>query len=226
MDNRVYNPVTKAWEYMRGQSGQARTQQAPIIAHYTGTAGATHAVTGTGIILTNDTAETIQCVINNITFRIKQNETFDHDFSEFTSVAIDPATSAGTAQVETATLAVANVTAAGDMAVIITAAGMTGSPKTILVPVTTADTTPTLVMTKVRAAVAADAAVAALFNVGGTGAAMTLTANRGRANDATLNVDLGGTGTTATGITRVASSADTTSGVAATAIGYRLWVRG
>lgn len=226
MDNRIYNPVTKAWEYQKGQAGQARTQQAPITAYYSGTAGATHVVSGTGIILANDAAETIQCVINGITFRVKQSEIFDHDFAQFSSIAIDPTTSAGTAQVETATLAVGNVTVAGNMAVIITAAGMTGSPKTILVPVTTDDVTPALIMAKVRTALAADSAIAELFNVSGADASVILTANRGRANDATLNIDLGGTGTTATGITRVASSADTTGGVAATSIDYRLWVRG
>lgn len=202
--------------------------QKPISYHFTGTVGATHAVDpSTGIIIKNDAAETISVVVGGVTFAVKQSETFDADFNLFASVSIDPTTSLGVKQVETATLAVGNVTTAGNMAVIVTAAGMVGTPKTILVPVSLTDITPTLVMTKVRAALAADSAVTAMYAVGGTGAVLTLTRNpRAVANDGTLNVDLGGVGTTAVGITQVAASANTTAGVAPTTIGYRLWVRG
>jgi hypothetical protein len=200
----------------------------PIRDYFTGTVGVDHACAygGTGIKIINDAAETIAVTVGDLTFNVKQNENFADDFLPFTTVTIDPTTSLGTKQVETATLAVGNVSTAGDMAVIVTAAGMTGTPKTILVPVTLADVTPALIMAKVRAALAADTAITAMFTVSGATNTVILTAIRGKANDATLNVDLGGTGTTAVGITRVAASADTTGGVAATTVGYRCWVRG
>ena len=191
-----------------------------------GTVGADIAASGTGFMIANDAAETIALTVGGVTMKLKQNERESFKTAAFTAITIDPTTSLGTKQVETATLAVGNVTTAGVMAVIVTAAGMSGTPKTILVPVTLADVTPTLIMTKVRAALAADPAVAAMFTVGGADGAVILTGTRGRANDATLNIDLGGTGTTAVGITRVATSANTTAGVAATAIAYRLWVLG
>ena len=195
---------------------------------FEGTTGHDHVVPrSTGIVVTNDAAETILVTVGSVASKVKANETMDLNFAPFTQVTVDPTTSLGTKQVETATLVTGNVTGAGDMAVIITAAGMEHSPKTILVPVMTADVTPALIMAKARAVVAADENVLSMFSVGGTGAALVLTrAPRAVANDATLNISLGGTGTTATGITVAATSADTTAGVAPTAVGYRLWVRG
>ena len=195
---------------------------------FEGTTGHDHVVPrSTGIVVTNDAAETILVTVGSVASKVKANETMDLNFAPFTQVTVDPTTSLGTKQVETATLVTGNVTGAGDMAVIITAAGMEHSPKTILVPVMTADVTPALIMAKARAAVAADEDVLSMFTVGGSGAALVLTrAPRAVANDATLNISLGGAGTTATGITAAATSADTTAGVAPTAVGYRLWVRG
>lgn len=182
---------------------------------------------GTGLMIVNDAAETIAVTVSGLTFNVKQNETFDDEFETFSTIGLDPTTSLGVKQVETATLAVGNVTDAGDMAVIVTAAGMGNTPKTILVPVALTDITPTLIMTKVRAALAADADVSALFTITGTAGAAILTRKvRAVANDTTLNVDLGGTGTTAVGITQVGTSANTTAGTAPTAISYRCWVRG
>jgi hypothetical protein len=80
---------------------------------------------------------------------------------------------AGTAQVETATAA-GTITAAGNASVVVTAAGMTGSPKTISVAVANTDTAATWAG-KVRTALAADSAVSALFSVGGTTTAIVLT---------------------------------------------------
>lgn len=130
---------------------------------------------------------------------------------------------AGTAQVETAT-AVGTITGDGDAEVIVTASGMTGSPKTIDVAVLSGDTASDWAA-KVRTALAADAAVSALFNVSGGGAAIVLTRKptnsysvKGAsvgvypANDATLNISLDNG--TCTGITTAATSANTTSGVA------------
>ena len=131
---------------------------------------------------------------------------------------------AGAAQVTTATAA-GTVSAGGNASVVVTSAGMAGSPKTLAVAVATSDT-PTLWAAKVRTALAADAAVAARFTVGGSTTAIVLTrkptatfvvpSETGTlaiyaANDATLNVALA-TGT-ATGITAAATSAATTAGV-------------
>ena len=129
---------------------------------------------------------------------------------------------AGAAQVETATAA-GTVSASGNASVVVTAAGMTGSPITLSVAVATSDTA-TLWAAKVRAALAANAAVSALFTVGGTTTAIALTRKPTStfavpggtlhlyaANDATLNIALA-TGT-ATGITTAATSTNTTAGV-------------
>lgn len=116
----------------------------------------------------------------------------------------------GVAQVETATAA-GTVSGDGNAEVIVTAAGMTGSPITLAVAVLNGDT-PTVWAEKVRAAMRADSRITALFYVGGSGTAITLTRLTKAANDATLNISLA-TGT-ATGITTAATSANTTAGVA------------
>lgn len=129
---------------------------------------------------------------------------------------------AGTAQVETAS-AIGTISAAGDASVVITAAGMAGSPKTILVPVANGDTA-TVWAGKVRTALAADVAVAARFTVGGIITEVRLTRkpthifnvkdgtlNLFAANDATLNIVL--SNSTSTGIISFVSSVNTTAGV-------------
>ena len=129
---------------------------------------------------------------------------------------------AGTAQVETATAA-GTITGSGNASVVVTAAGMTGSPKTINVPVLNGDTA-AVWAGKLRAALAADTAVAALFVVSGTSTSIILTRKPSKtyaigatslpirvANDSTLNIALDNG--TCTGIT-AASSANTTAGVA------------
>jgi phage tail sheath gpL-like len=115
----------------------------------------------------------------------------------------------GVLQVETAVI-VGTITLGGNMSVTVTAAGMTGSPKTISVAVLLNDTA-SQVATKVRVALAADNDVAALFSVGGTGADVALTALQSAANDATLNIAY--TNDTCTGLTPDASSNNTTAGV-------------
>jgi hypothetical protein len=129
---------------------------------------------------------------------------------------------AGVAQVETATAA-GTVSAAGNASVVFTAAGMAGSPKTFAVAVANGDT-PAVWAGKVRAALAADSAVSAMFTI--SGASTSIVATRKpttsfavptgtlgiyAANDTTLNISLA-TGT-ATGITTAATSANTTPGV-------------
>lgn len=129
---------------------------------------------------------------------------------------------AGTAQVETATAA-GTISGSGNASVVVTAAGMTGSPKTISVAVENGDTA-SVWAGKVRTALAADAAVSALFDVGGATTAITLTRkatgtltlqgtsySQYAANDATLNISLDNG--TCTGITTAATSANTTAGV-------------
>lgn len=129
---------------------------------------------------------------------------------------------AGTAQVETATAA-GTITADGNAAVVVTAAGMTGSPKTIDVPVLNGDTA-AVWAGKVRTALAADTDVSALFTVSGSILSIVLTRKatktytlRGAsvplyaANDSTLNISLDNG--TCTGITTAATSTNTTAGV-------------
>lgn len=117
---------------------------------------------------------------------------------------------AGTAQVETATVVAASgATSNGNLTVTITAAGMTGSPLALVVPLTTAMNSAALVAAEIRAFLE-DAAVLALFTVGGTGATVTLTANSLRANDTTLNIAIAA----GLGVTAAATSANTTPGVA------------
>jgi hypothetical protein len=65
---------------------------------------------------------------------------------------------------------------------------------------------------KVRTALTADSAVAALFTVGGSGASIVLTRKTPAANDTSLNISLDNG--TCTGITTAGTSANTTAGVA------------
>jgi hypothetical protein len=119
---------------------------------------------------------------------------------------------AGTPQVETATvLGTIGASGVGNATVIVTAAGMTGSPKTFNVAVANNDTA-AQVAGKIRTALAADAAVTALFTVGGAGADVVLTRLAGAANDSTLNISIANG--TCTGLTAAPTSANTTPGVA------------
>ncbi len=113
-------------------------------------------------------------------------------------------------QVETATLA-GTITVAGDIKVTITAVGMTGSPKDVIVAVAASDTA-ALVAGKVRTALGLDVDVAAFFTIGGTGADVSLTAKTAAANDSTMNIATANH--LATGLTPAASSGNTTAGVA------------
>jgi len=131
---------------------------------------------------------------------------------------------AGSAQTITAT-ATGTVTTAGNATVVVTSAGMAGSPKTVSVAVAASDT-PTLWAAKVRTALAADTAVSGRFTVIGTGTAITLsrkpttvvmgdiTHNVHPATDATLALTLAN-GTSA-GITSTSGSA--VAGVATTGV--------
>jgi hypothetical protein len=114
----------------------------------------------------------------------------------------------GTKQAETATIA-GTITGDGDASITITAAGMTGSPKTLLVPVLNGDSA-SMVAGKIRTAFNADADITAMFTVGGSGTAIILTRIVADDNDATLNIAY--TNGTCTGLTPNATSANTVAG--------------
>lgn len=136
--------------------------------------------------------------------------------SGLTPVASSANTTAGVAgvkQQETATAA-GTITLAGTVAVVVTAAGMNGSPKTLQVPALLNDTAAQWAQ-KVRDALASDPDIGGFFDVSGTTTAIVLTRKIDAANDATLNVSLDN-GTT-TGVTTAATSANTTAGVAGVA---------
>lgn len=114
----------------------------------------------------------------------------------------------GAKQVETATI-VGTITLSGNAAVTVTAEGLTGSPVTFSVAVLENDTA-SQVAAKIRTALNANSGITDFFTIGGTGAAVTLTAITAAANDATMN--LAYDNDTCTGLTADASSADTTPG--------------
>jgi hypothetical protein len=114
----------------------------------------------------------------------------------------------GAMQVETATVA-GTVTTAGNATVTVTAAGLSGSPKAISVPVALNDSA-AVVAQKIREGLQLDAAVTAMFTVSGTGVLVTLTAKTPIANDATMNIAIAN-GTCA-GLTAAPTSTDTTAG--------------
>ena len=120
----------------------------------------------------------------------------------------------GVLQVETATVAEATpgTLTAGNASVVVTAAGMTGSPKTVSVTLATNDDEAT-VASKIRAALTADTAVNGFFTVSGAGAAVVLTARTVAANDATLNIAI--SDNTSVGLAPAPTSANTTPGKAA-----------
>lgn len=150
-----------------------------------------------------------------------------NELADFSNITVDELGVAGTAsvttqgvtavtavpQVETLTVT-GTVTTAGDAEVTITAAGLTGSPLAVSVPVTlngTADA----IATAIRAALTGNTAVNGFFTIGGTGADVVLTAKTAAVNDTTMNIALANG--TAAGITEVTTSTDTTAGVAGVA---------
>lgn len=119
------------------------------------------------------------------------------------------APTSGVFQQETATV-VGTITTGGNASVVVTAAGMAGSPITLSVAVALNDTD-AQVATKIRAALNANAVIAAFFTISGTGADVILTANVSAANDATMN--LAYDDDTSAGLTGDATSTNTTAGV-------------
>lgn len=114
----------------------------------------------------------------------------------------------GTFQVETATV-VGTITGSGDATFTITSTGMAGTPLAISVAVLEDDTAYD-VARKARAAIGANAAVTALYHVGGSGAEVVLTRKAAVANVADLNIAY--TNDTCTGLTPDATSDNTVVG--------------
>jgi hypothetical protein len=114
-------------------------------------------------------------------------------------------------QIETATVVAAGgATSSGNLAVTVTAAGVTGSPLAFSVAlVTGVDTTAALIAAKIRAALTASTPLVALYTVGGTGADVTLTRKLAANNDATLNIAIAA----GLGVSAIVSSTNTTAGV-------------
>lgn len=114
----------------------------------------------------------------------------------------------GIPQVTTQTV-IGTVATAGTLVLTVTAAGLTGSPLAISFGVDSGDV-PAITAAKAAAALAANTAVAAMFNVNNIGADFALTRKVAAANDGTLNlaIALG----TATGVTPDATSTATQSG--------------
>lgn len=127
----------------------------------------------------------------------------------------------GTAQVETATIAVTVVTA-GTLLVTVTSALLYGSPIVVSVTLAGAETA-AQVAALVRAALAVNAEINKHYVVGGAGATYSLTARVKAADDATLN--MGHAVGTAGGVTTAASSANTTPGVAGDTQAYSCKLR-
>jgi hypothetical protein len=117
----------------------------------------------------------------------------------------------GTSQVETATAA-GTVIAAGVFAMTITSIWVTTG---ITVVVAYGDT-PVIWAQKTRVVLSNNAAIAAVFTVGGTGPAITLTKTIPAANDASLNIGIDPLGLSVVGVTSAPTSANTTAGVATT----------
>lgn len=115
------------------------------------------------------------------------------------------------AQVETATVVAASgATSNGNLAVTVTAARVTGSPLAFSVALTTAThTTATLIAGAIRTAFNANAALTAVYTIGGSGANVTLTETDPENNDATLNIAI----TAGLGVSAIVSSTNTTTGV-------------
>ena len=117
-----------------------------------------------------------------------------------------------TQQVETATVVgTIGVAGAGNATVVVTAAALPNSPKTLSVAVANNDTA-SQVATKIRTALSADNDISNFFTIGGSGADIILTTKTARANDSTMNLSTANG--TSSGLTAAPTSADTTASVA------------
>lgn len=108
---------------------------------------------------------------------------------------------------------VANITTGGNATVVVTAVGMTGSPITLNVAVTSPDGA-TEVTTKVKAALNANSNITNYFTISGASNTVVITKKLDEANDGTLNISIADG--TCVGITAVPTSTLIDSGVAGT----------
>lgn len=133
----------------------------------------------------------------------------------FGTIKINRLTATGTQQIETAQVAgTIAVSGAGNATVIVTSAGMSGSPITLSVAVANNDTA-TIVAGKIRSAMIANSVINARFDIGGAGPNITLTRKAAAADDATLNVSIADG--TCSGLTSAPTSINTQAGVVASA---------
>jgi hypothetical protein len=129
-------------------------------------------------------------------------------FKRITSITLPAQTHIPTAQVETAEVTHA-AGAGGTLVVRITAAGVAGSPVDVNVAVENGDIVETVAQ-KVRLALGANAAITAVYDIGGTGANIVLTALAPAANDSTLAIALQNADSTSV---TFGASGNTTAGV-------------
>lgn len=133
------------------------------------------------------------------------------------NIAIDNDTSAGlTAAPNSANTTAGVANGAGNASVVVTSAALTGSPLTVPVAVAANDNA-NAVAGKIRTALGLVAAIVAAFTVGGQNADVILTAKVADANDATFNIAIDNG--TCLGLTAAPTSANTTAGAEAKAVG-------
>jgi hypothetical protein len=117
-----------------------------------------------------------------------------------------------TLQAETATV-IGAVTKSGNATVVLTAAGMAGTPLTLSVAVLEGDAIATTA-NKIRNVLSSTVAVTDMFTVSGSGANIVLTQIEPTGNDATLNISIDNG--TCEGLTTAGTSTNTKAGVAVT----------
>lgn len=116
----------------------------------------------------------------------------------------------GVAQVETATVVAASGATEDETLVVTVTSALFTAPVAVNAVLTTSEDTAAKVATVIRAALTANATVAAHYTVGGSSAAVTLTAKVKFDNDTTLNIAWPAT---VAGVGAVVTSANTTAGL-------------
>ena len=152
---------------------------------------------GTTIQSNLNSADVDDAIMNERLYYIDGTQYWEYD-------GMGPATG----QVEENTV-VGVITGAGNASVVVTANGMTGTPKTLSVAVLLGDDE-SAVAEKIRQALSADADVSGFFTVSGSGADVTLTAKTANYNDTTMNLSIDNG--TCTGLTAKPASTTLTEG--------------
>jgi phage tail sheath gpL-like len=165
-----------------------KAKQVDLNTSNTNTTNNTTAITNINTSLTSMGNMTSVSAVSNIYTLNIANQATQHFHIE---------TIADTKKVITATV-VGTITTAGNATIIVTAVGLTGSPKTYSVAVTSSNTA-TTVAGKIITVLQADSVLTTLFTVGGTGTTITLTNKTIANNDSTENINI--TNGTCTGLT-------------------------